>query len=58
MLKEQSLPELIKTNIKVITEAKQLDSDENYSRFMTASKTVRTLQVNDCWEWCCIGECG
>ena len=56
-LKEQSLPELIKTNIKVITEAKQLDSDmqklvyENYSRFMTASKTVRTLQVNCCWEW-------
>lgn len=52
MLKEQSLPELIKTNIKVISEAKQLDSDmqklvyENYSRFMTASKTVRTLQVN------------
>lgn len=57
MLKEQLLPELIKTNIKVITEAKQLDSDmqklvyENYSRFMTASKTVRTLQVNYCWEW-------
>ncbi|OAO13580.1 vacuolar protein sorting-associated protein [Blastocystis sp. ATCC 50177/Nand II] len=52
VLKEQSLPELIKTNIKVITEAKQLDSDmqklvyENYSRFMTASKTVRTLQGN------------
>lgn len=51
ILKEQSLPDLIKTNIRVISEAKQLDSDmqklvyENYSRFMSASKTVRTLQV-------------
>ena len=51
ILKEQSLPELIKTNIRVISEAKQLDSDmqklvyEKYSRFMSASKTVRTLQV-------------
>ena len=51
ILKEQSLPELIKTNLRVISEAKQLDTDmqklvyENYSRFMSASKTVRTLQV-------------
>lgn len=42
---------MIKTNVRVISEAKQLDSDmqklvyENYSRFMSASKTVRTLQV-------------
>ena len=54
ILKEQSLPELIKTNVRVISEAKQLDSDmqklvyENYSRFMSASKTVRTLQVRVC----------
>ncbi|KAK8809934.1 hypothetical protein WA158_000877 [Blastocystis sp. Blastoise] len=52
VLREDSLPDIIQKNVKIVNEVKGLDTDmqklvyENYSKFMSATKTIKTLQGN------------
>ena len=51
VLREDGLGDLIQKNVKIVNEVKGLDTDmqklvyENYSKFMSATKTIKTLQV-------------